>query len=297
MKKLFIFAIYGWMTANIFGQQTPKYTSFYSDPFLVNPAYAGYTGDKEIFVLYRQQMIDMPSSPRTYLMNYQAPFLLKNTGIGVQVFNDEVNILGYLGGKMTYSYTVELPKSQHLRFGLSLGLSNNRIVYNNVIAEDPSELLEFYNMKSYTTFLTDAGLMYELYDLELGFSLTNVALNNHRSYFNEIPYKYLSQYNVSFRYKFDLDMDWSIVPAWVIRSPQGLKAVHDISMVGIYHETMKVGAFWSPKNSIGIGFGYIRSGYKAGLSWEYFTTPLNKITYGSFELSVGYTFGWKEKKK
>lgn len=271
-------------------QQLPKSTFFYLNPQQYNPAYTGFAENTTLFTQYRLQMAGLPNSPTTLSASLDMPLPDYKAGLGVMLTNDIVNIIGQTGGRVSYAYYLTLAKDQHVGFGLSMGVNKMQILYDRIVADEPSELTQVYNYKPFTSFNSDIGIMYEIYDLEVGFSVNNLFSTRNNVYFNQLPYRPLPQYGVMFRSKYDVDMDWTLITSGSARSPQGSPIVYDFNIVGQWREWGWVGLNYGKSNNIGLILGGKKKNLSLIYAWEFPFSALSKTTFGAHELMIRYAF-------
>jgi type IX secretion system PorP/SprF family membrane protein len=137
-KKLCVLILFCGVIFSTKAQQTPVYSQYMMDKFLINPALAGSEGYTTLSFISRQQWLGLQDAPATYSISGQTR-LLRNSnitrslkirnkstkksrsgrvGIGANIFSDHNGIFTRTGMQLTYAYHISLYKSQ-LSFGLS----------------------------------------------------------------------------------------------------------------------------------------------------------------------------------
>jgi type IX secretion system PorP/SprF family membrane protein len=123
-------------------QDIPLFTQKLTNSFIYNPAIAGHTHGS-ITYGYRQNYSNVPGAPKNHLLSLHTPFANHKMGIGVNVFQEDVNFV-----RNTYA---SVAGAYHLHFNrytiLSVGVSGE---YNlmrangssNTISTDPDPVLK-----------------------------------------------------------------------------------------------------------------------------------------------------------
>jgi type IX secretion system PorP/SprF family membrane protein len=138
MKKI-VAALAFWGSISIsVAQQTPSFDHYLVNPYLVNPAAAGMNGTN-VIIDYRKQWSGFTGAPETQVLSVDGAIKKDKIGLGVMVLNDQVNILANTGAYATFAYRAKFSENHFLRFGLSAGMNQNRILFDKINADDPSE--------------------------------------------------------------------------------------------------------------------------------------------------------------
>jgi type IX secretion system PorP/SprF family membrane protein len=113
------------------GQNYPLYSSYITNPFLINPAEAA-SDHLNIFANYRTQWVGMQGAPKIGTIGVTT--LLNNTrvGIGFKASSFKRGFLNSTDASLTYAYGVPINKQNKLFFGLSGGILSNSVDWNMV---------------------------------------------------------------------------------------------------------------------------------------------------------------------
>ena len=77
---------------NICGQQTPTFSEYYYNPFIINPAYAGLTKEAEISVSSSGFFNSFEGSPKTTTLSAHKSAARGKIGLGFGVIRDEIGV-------------------------------------------------------------------------------------------------------------------------------------------------------------------------------------------------------------
>lgn len=126
---------------------SPFSAVYYQNPYLSNPAMAGMDKGLNLNLGIRQQWATMPGSPKMQVISadYDAG---KHVGLGLNVSNDQAGLLRQTRAVATYAYHVQLgSNNQQLNFGLSAGVSDQRINYGQVQGDEGDVQVSRYNQQ------------------------------------------------------------------------------------------------------------------------------------------------------
>src|ERR1041384_3018238 len=102
---LTVISVTGW------SQPTPVYSQYYFNELIINPAYAGSHVQFSATSMYRNQWVNFPGSPKTYLFSAHSSFLKDKMGLGMMI---NVDNIGSYSNKMlyfSYAYFLKFPQS------------------------------------------------------------------------------------------------------------------------------------------------------------------------------------------
>jgi type IX secretion system PorP/SprF family membrane protein len=163
-----IFFVPGLLTA----QDYSAYNQFFINPAFLNPSYAGIDGRPSAYISFRKQWLGMNGSPTLGTFSFQGP-LDKNISGGITAINDSKGLISTSMLSFTGAYTVELSKTQALRFGLSLGGGWNRLDIDQMRIVNPDPALD-NALNSNFQIVGNAGMSYHTQTFHIGFSLPDI---------------------------------------------------------------------------------------------------------------------------
>jgi type IX secretion system PorP/SprF family membrane protein len=126
------------LVASHVNAQDPQFSQFYAAPLYLNPAFAGSTNQGRAGVNYRNQWPAIDANFTT--LSAFADFYLEdyNSGIGVLITRDYVNLVGVqnIGIAFQYSYDLEIVKGLSFRPGIEVGVNNRSINFGKLVFGD-----------------------------------------------------------------------------------------------------------------------------------------------------------------
>jgi len=132
MKKLLIVALSIVAGANAVAQQDPLYAQYINNPFLINPAYAGYTRDLNVMSIYRKQWAGFTGSPTTMNASGQVALSKNKMGAGLMLMEDKIGSHNSTEVQGFYAYHLPISSDYTLSFGLQVGAVNYRTDYSDL---------------------------------------------------------------------------------------------------------------------------------------------------------------------
>lgn len=120
------------VTAN--AQQIALSSQYMFNEFSFNPAVAGTKNFAPLTFSFRRQWMGMNEAPVTQNLSFHS-FIGKNTGAGVQLYNDVAGPTRRTGLSGTFSYAIQTSDKTRLSFGLSANLTQFMMDRDQMITE------------------------------------------------------------------------------------------------------------------------------------------------------------------
>ena len=279
-----------------FGQQTPVIEHYLQNQYFINPAAAGLNGNIAHLAVHKQWQ-GFTGAPETQIFTIDGNFNRDKMALGFTVINDQTNILGNTSGYLTYVYNLAITSKQKIRFGVSSGIVQNRLIYDNIIAEDESEIQLFYNNQNATNFDAKAGIHYQFNDFQLGFAVANL-LSPKFSYENNfssdsLTFRNIPHFTLNAQYNFKLKGGkWELIPSLYLKGVQGAPFVFEGAVSGRYKKK-----FWGTlKYHHKIGYSAmagasITKQLLLGYSFGFSSREIGTQNSGTHEILIGYKIG------
>jgi type IX secretion system PorP/SprF family membrane protein len=296
MKKFLLISIILGAYFSFKAQQTPVLEHYLVNPYLINPATAGLNGNN-VFVDIRNQWQSFVGAPQTQILTLDGAIKGDKMGIGLTLKNDRVNVLGSTSAYFSYNYNVKLSAAQRLRLGLSAGLNQNRILFENIIAEDPNEMQLFSSNQSATNFDFNAGIFYSFYDFSFGVAVNHIMPSSY--YYennftaNQLTFTDIRHFIINGQYNFKFKGGkWELQPSILAKGVQGLPFLFEGGVTTTYKKLVWFTARYIHQVGYTAALGgkitdNVTLAYAYGLSSERIMTQNN----GSHEILLGYKFG------
>ena len=273
-------------------QQTSLYAHYYLNPYLYNPAMAGFDEHSSAYFLYRKQWAGVDGAPETQVFTLDGNLKNHPVGLGVTFVNDVTNILGRTGGAITGSYQVALTNTQNLRFGLSFHALRNRVFFDRIRAEDVSDPGLLENVDSKTIFEGSVGFSYNFKKLRIGLSgeqlFQNTFDHDEQAAFRSLNYSLVRHYYTTAEYLFDVNANVTIKPQLLIRTVQGLRSQFDGYVEVGYKDFIWTNLMYRHNIGAGASIGFkLDEQYVFSYAYEFPLSDLNIIGSSTHEFVLG----------
>ncbi|WP_421875099.1 PorP/SprF family type IX secretion system membrane protein [Marinoscillum sp.] len=280
------------VTVSLRAQQTSLYAHYYLNPYLYNPAMAGYGDQSSAYFLYRRQWAGVDGAPETQVFTLDGNLKNHPVGLGVTFMNDVTNILGRTGGAITGSYEAGITSTQSLRFGLSFQALRNRVFFDRIRAEDVSDPNLLQNVDSKTIFEGSVGVSYNVKNLRIGFSgeqlFQNTFKHDEQAAFRSLNYTLVRHFYTAAEYLFEINDKVTIKPQLFVRTVQGLRSQFDGYVQVTYRDFVWANLIYRHDIGGGASFGFkLDDQYVVSYAYEFPTSDLNIIGSSTHEFVLG----------
>lgn len=285
-KFLILTAACGLAAPAVKAQLNPLSAQYYTNRYLINPAFAGAKAGLKINGAYRKLWSNVPGAPVT--QNLTADYGFNKVGIGLNVNNESAGLQRQT--RVVGSYAYHLPLSaggQQLHFGISVGFMNQRLENADIYGNPNDPMVGQYNDRK--TYLDgDFGVAYTSNNLSLEASIPNL-----KSFFKKDVIKLadIATFYSAASYKIQLSEGpegIDLEPKVAYRGVKGFDNIWDagaqawianqqIFLMGMYHSTENA--------TFGLGMDF-RKKYLVSGMYTTQTSALSGYTNGSFELNL-----------
>jgi len=299
MKKIiYTIVLLAALGSNSLAQQLPLFSQYYYNKFLYNPAFTGVEDKANVFLIHRSQWKDVPGAPVTYALTADGPVLNNKIGIGLSLFNDQMDIFNRSGIYSSYSYRFKLADDHDLTLGLSAGIIDNKIDFSRSNAHDANDPLLFNQNMRKITVDANFGIGYLWKDLKVGISIPQL-LGNKIKYLetNTNVYTTLKRHLIgSVSYDVTLSETYEIefLPSVMFRYVKGAPFQFDINANFAWKDMLRAGISYRFGYAIGFNIGTkLNDNLIAGYTYEHVISPMGGFSGGGHEIMLGFTFGGK----
>ncbi|MBE9602246.1 type IX secretion system membrane protein PorP/SprF [Pedobacter sp. MC2016-24] len=276
-------------------QLNPLSSQFYTNQYLINPAFAGAGEGLKVNGAYRKLWSNVPGSPLT--QNLTVDYGFGRVGLGLTVNNESAGLQRQT--RVVGSYAYHLPLSgdnQQLHFGVSLGFMSQRLENADIYGNPSDPMVWQYNDRK--TYLDgDFGVSYTSDHLNIQASIPNlksvlkkdvIKLADVATFYTAVSYRILLSEGAE-----GVDAE----PKVAYRGVKGFDNIWDAgAQIGIAdRQAFLLGMYHSTKNAtFGLGMDYKRQ-YLISATYTTQTSALSNYTNGSFELNLRLSLGRKGK--
>lgn len=268
-------------------QLIPFQNMYFQNKYIYNPAMAGLDKGLNVNASYRQQWSSFPGTPKTGLLTADLHATDK-VGLGINATSDEAGLIKDTRVMATYAYHLKLAnENEHLSFGLSLGMNNNRVKYDLINGDPTDPEISRYNQNK--TYLDgDFGAAYTTSKLYLGAALPNMKSTFFKNSDERLDVDRLLFIGVaSYKIPVGDGGNFKLEPLAAVRMIKGNADIFDL---GANFNMDRYGLFFQSvyhtSKSLGVGCGLDQQNFGINVSYNIEMGPLTTYTTGSFELGV-----------
>ncbi len=294
MKKNIYISLLGLLTLitalQVKAQLGPLSAQYFQNFYLANPAMAGIDQGLEASLSYRSQWSKIPGAPQqqVFTLNYGE----NRTGWGINLYLDRAGLQRQLRALASYAYHLPISMDQTLHFGLSVGLSQQRLSMEDIQGDPNDVAAHRYNQRE--AYLDgDFGIAYTHKSFKLEATLPNLdRLLRNRQARGMVD---IATFYTAASHRFDLVADKSLQmePKIAYRGVKGFDGIVDVGTALWFEDgQLMLTALYHSSKSTSFGLGMnLKTGYRVLASYTTQTSALRNYTNGSFELSLGIHFG------
>jgi len=303
-----------------FGQQKPQYTQYIFNNYLLNPALSGIENYTDFKAGYRKQWSGIEGAPQTtfaaahwslggdylwrnplsmpekgnnpmddnYMQNYTAS--PAHHGMGATVVLDKAGPISRLDANLTYAYHLQLSGTLNLSVGAAVGITRIGLNVNELTLENPND--PALNNTVTSQVKPDLGMGVWLYGARFfaGASVQQIlpqklAFTSDPNYKGgkEVPHAFFTT-----GYKLFIDEDISVIPSVMVKYVNPSPLSVDANLKIAFKDRFWVGGSYRYNDSYSAMAGLnINKLINLTYSYDFTTSQLNKVSYGSHEIVLG----------
>ncbi|HDP54576.1 MAG TPA: type IX secretion system membrane protein PorP/SprF [Bacteroidetes bacterium] len=317
VKRIYILLVFMFIGLAARAQQQPIYSQYMMNPYLLNPAIAGYQGITDFNLTAREQWLGYGDGPSTYAISGQTRVLKTSfrnrnrmiksrvrrrrpsgrVGFGGYIFNDVNGSIRRTGVQGTYSYHIYVRDIQYSA-GVSLSAFQFKADVTPGDLYDPSIYDALVQEgKANADFSPDAnvGFLVSGDNFYAGFSATSLFQSSIQFGFGnpESAYRLVRHYYLLGGYKYqERRSDYAFEPSMMLAFTEKLSWSLDLNVKAYYKEDYWAGLSIRTTGTVitmfGMNYQQFYFGYAFDYSWGDITTFNN---LGSHEIMVGMRLG------
>jgi type IX secretion system PorP/SprF family membrane protein len=300
------------------GQQLPIYSQYLYNKFLINPAVAGSDGYTSFNLTAREQWVGYDGAPRTFSFSGQTRLLKKKlsirhagsgrqvfrpktdgrVGLGGYIYNDRNGIVQRTGFQFSYSYHMWLRNATQLSLGLAFTGYHFKIDEAAINFENANEPWMNNELRR-GIFVPDA--IFGVYLLNpkytAGFSADQLFQASLK--LGDYAYKHYKldrHYYLFGSYYFELSNYIDLEPTVLFAMSEQLKPQADIGLTYIYKQSFWTGLSYRTSGAVIANVGVKYQNLFFGYAFDFTMQPIQRVTYGTHELTMAVKFGDNSRK-
>lgn len=294
-------------------QQMPLYSQYLHNRFLINPSVAGSDGYTSFNITAREQWVGYSGAPRTYSFSWQTRFLKRGhiikqvskrkqvfrpksdgkVGVGGFVFSDRNGLVKRTGYQASYAYHTWLRQETQLSMGLAVTGYHFKIDDKDLNFEDPDEPW-LNNEFRKGVFIPNASFGLSLLNARYSFGFSADQLFGAAAKIGNEAYSKLQisrHYYIYGSYTFTDSRYHELQPSFLVKMSEQLNPQVDIGATYIYNQTLWGGLAYRTSGAIIANLGVRYENLWIGYSFDFTLQEIQRITYGSHELTIALRFG------
>lgn len=297
MKKLITISVFALVLAlQTKAQQVPLYSQMYFMRMLYNPALTAYNGSSNVYGFYRDQWTGMPGHPVTRGAMGEVSLWKDRSGVGFHVYNDNTDIIHRVNAQLYYAQKVRFAKDHTLSLGVSLGILQTRIDYNNVVANDLDDNHLLGAAKGGVGFDMSVGLAYQWKKLTVSFAVPQVLNMEARitSQLKDSKYSTRRHFIGGISYEISIKQEtWNIEPSVLVKKGASQPVQVDANIMANYKRIAFLGVGYRLDYGVTMQAA-VRIAKAATIGYAYEYPILKKVqyssTHGTHEVILGINF-------
>ena len=278
---------------NLFGQQLPQYSHWYFNQFAGNPAHAGIKRCIDVHTLYRNQWTGFQGAPKSGFLTVSIPlytqrkqYLSARHGTGFKFERDQIGQFSTSRLNVAYAAHFNFDKYKRLSLGLYGGVIQMGYDPTNahVNQTDPTVLSQSSTVAPDASF----GAWFNDENYFIGLSLQNLIPITWRNIGQNS--KFYTHINFNAGYRYGLNENMSLIPAFIVRVPVKGKADVDLNL------------HWDYKNTLGLGVGFrntdaviafvsikLNDQFAINYSFDYTLSEIQNVSKNTHEISLRFS--------
>lgn len=287
------------LVVSLHSQQTPQISHYMFNTPMYNPASAGFTNSIVASGIHRQQWYGMEGAPQTTLISFDAPLRVINSGLGLNIANEQLGFFNTTTIQLAYNYQIPFLDGT-LGMGIHLGMNSFGIKLSEVRPPSGGTDQVLLKLDDASAFLWDIGMgfFYSVPDrYEVGISMGHLNQPRFDREYSEQNYVYKQKrtLNLSGNYNFSLDMFPRIdfVPSALIKSDFTATQV-DVSLIGFLDNQFWGGLSYRLGDAVVLLAGlHLREfPIQIGVAYDLATNRMSRASKigGGFEVFLRYSF-------
>lgn len=268
-------------------QQDPLYSQYINNPFVINPAYAGFTKNLNTNLSYRYQWTGFEGSPETINASGHISLLDNRMGAGLMFVSDKIGSSMVTEVYGSYAYRIQLDHHKVISFGLQAGVANYKTDNSKVNPYDPGDPL-FEGSVSTTKPNFGAGIIFSSDTYFIGLSVPRM-LKSTLQEDGVTAEAYTQHYYAMGSYLFFISNSVRFKPSALVKLVSGAPASMDLNAAIILHDKYQAGILTRNFNTYGLFLQMtIKNSFRIGYVFEVPTGSSVGTNFSTHEITLGF---------
>ena len=296
MRRILIIALLLILGKSFLFAQTPIFTQYMFNPFVINPAVAGTNNYYQIRLNSRFQWAGITDAPITNVLSAYGPNAgkTKDMGYGGYVISDVTGPTSRTGFYGAYAYNIAINNEIRLSMGMALGLLQYKLDGSKITSSDNSGSDPVLQGGVSSQMVPDASVGVYMYasNFQVGFSALQLFNNKLKIYDTKTGLsKLTSNFYLTGGYKYFIDRDWAVEPTAIIKAVGPVPLQLDLSAKVIYQSLVWGALAFRTADAVSILIGYVyQKKIYIGYSYDIGVSDIHRYQSGSHEIMINYHF-------
>lgn len=302
----------------ISAQQTPVFSQYMINKYLVNPAIAGGNGITDINLVAREQYTAFQNAPRTFALTAQSRLLddsyimrklrirkntdnasrFTNVGLGGSVFSDRNGIVSRTGMQFTYAYHINFNNRFQVSMGLTGGAYQYKVDDSNAVYVDSDDPVLLGEKKQF--WVPDASISAYITNNQIygGISITDVLGSGLKLGNDPLKENFstLRNYVVLGGYNMNISENFRFEPSFLIRATSSIAQI-DLNTRVRYMDSYWAGLSYRTNKTLVTMVGFNIDILQFAYAYDISLGDIQTYSGGSHEIMIGLKFGEKSTKR
>ena len=321
MKKILLILILGLIAGVAYSQQLPIYSQYLFNNFMLNPAVAGAEGYSSVNITTRQQWTGLKGAPKMNSVSFQSRFIKQGyrinqrrsgrnvlrpqtdgkIGLGGYVYNYKSGLMQRTGFQFSYVYNVWIHRETQLSLGLGLTGYHFRIMEENIIFENMEDPILAGDLRR-GIFVPDAAFGAYFLNERYAFGFSVDQLLGASAKFGSSAFSNFTMdrhFYAMGSYNLYLGREHEFKPSFLIRMSEQWKPQMDLGLTYTFDNfknSFWLGFSYRTINAMIVGLGVRADHLHVGYAFDFSFAQLQKLNYGTHEVSLAFKFGAPQKR-
>lgn len=290
IKYILIFAVL-MASGELFAQQDPSYSLYKYNMNIINPAFAGTSGDTELNLNIRSQWINLDGSPETQSISFTKPVNDK-IGIGFSIVNDQVDILKETDFTVDFSYKLQISETSDIYLGIKAGGYTFKADLQSKGLNDPAfgENVNRFNA------IFGAGALLKIKKFYATLSTPNLLAGKRVDGDDYTEATSKPHLFAGAGYTFDINDNLKFSPSFMSRFVKGAPSSIDLTgMFDIYDKVELGGSYRFNESFSGIALFKMANWFQFGYAYEFTTSDIQNYSDGTHEIMLRFNLNPNKK--
>ncbi len=288
---LFIY-IFIFITAALHAQQEPKFTMYWNNLSIFNPAVSGLIYRQYASVTTRHQWACFTGAPKTITALYDMRVKPLHGGIGVNYLFDELGFEKNHEFRLNYSYQIVFENHCILSLGISGGIMRHYMEFSKLETIDNDPYIP-QNDEWVLRYITTGGVYLKSRHWEGGISMKQLykTQSRQKTEYGRFEYPASRQYWLTSAYTIDLPGSLVARPGFLLMTDETTWTV-DVNLLLMYRSRYWAGITYRNDDMVAFMGGIDIAGkFRVGYAYDVFEKSLRKSSQGSHEIVLSFMTG------